>query len=254
MILLAFGVKKKIKLKIKSKSDRVDQKRLTKNIFGATTFAKFNQSFLSSKISCAQMFCFTIHASLPSSRGDGGAQHKQQHMHVLLQPVVCPCKPPPKIIRLTTKTFADIIKEVKQCRCQFSSAAGRHDRADTWTHISVDILSTPTEPLASQAGSVLAMFDFKYLALRCEEEASESEPSSSHASAPQSAFDRLFAAQRNVHLPTAKQAQNKKEELFFVLDKLFCRATPHTVLEECTWTIQYVKSTGFIGNRLLAFC
>merc|ERR1712212_784869 len=121
---------------------------------------------------------------------------------------------PPKIIRLTTKTFADIIKEVKQCRCQFSSAAGRHDRADTWTLISVDILSTPTEPLASQAGSVLAMFDFKYLALRCEEEASESEPSSSHASAPQSAFDRLFAAQHNVHLPTAKQAQNKKEELF----------------------------------------
>jgi flagellar biosynthesis protein FlhB len=50
--------------KIKSKFDRVDQKRLTKNIFGATTFVKFNQSFLSSKISCAQMFCFTIHASV----------------------------------------------------------------------------------------------------------------------------------------------------------------------------------------------
>ena len=32
--------------------------------------------------------------------------------------VVCPCKLPPKIIRLTTKTFADIIKEVKQCRCR----------------------------------------------------------------------------------------------------------------------------------------
>ena len=68
----------------------------------------------------------TIHASLPSSRGDGGAQHEQLHIHVLLQPVVCPCKSPPKIIRLTTKTFADIIKvkEVKQCR---SSAAQRND-------------------------------------------------------------------------------------------------------------------------------
>ena len=59
----------KIKNKIKSKSDRVDQKRLTKNIIGATTFAKFNQSFLLSKISCAQMFCFAIRASLsPSTR------------------------------------------------------------------------------------------------------------------------------------------------------------------------------------------
>ncbi|KAJ8375335.1 hypothetical protein SKAU_G00059150 [Synaphobranchus kaupii] len=168
-------------------------------------------------------------------------------MDVCTVTIVCPCNAPPKIVRLGAKTFEQVLQEVKQCPCNFISAAGKVDRADKWTDIANDEVSTSTQQLGSHAGGVLSIFQFKYLAMKC---APQPEPVPSTAQSP-SAFDMLFRAQQLKHLPPPKTIQNKKDELrndilnnlrtrgvgFSLPESINQGAYLLTILTNCIWYI-----------------
>ncbi|KAK0155231.1 hypothetical protein N1851_002422 [Merluccius polli] len=126
-------------------------------------------------------------------------------MDVCVVSIVCPCNSVTnKLVRLGEKSFANVLKEVKQCACSFVSAASKVDRADRWTDIASDVVST------SPVSSIASLFQFKYLALKC---APEQISVSSTSTTNPSAFEMLFRAQQRTHLPPPKVVQTKKDEL-----------------------------------------
>ena len=121
--------------------------------------------------------------------------------------VNCPCNAAPTLVRLCSKTFSELINEIKTCSCKFLSASGRVDRGDKWTEVSTDIVSS--EQLGASVCGVISVFHFKYLELKCAPE----EPAVPSTSRPPTAFAILLNAQQRTHLPPPKVAQNKKDEL-----------------------------------------
>ena len=63
-----------------------------------------------------------------------------------------------KIVRLGLKSFENILEEVKQCPFSFVSAAGQVNRADRWTDIASDVVST------SLVSGIVSLFQLRYLA------------------------------------------------------------------------------------------
>lgn len=130
--------------------------------------------------------------------------------------VICPCKSSVEtsIVRLGIKSFDDVLKEVKTCPCMFVSAAGKVDRADKWTDIARDVVSTPNKHLGSIVSNVMSLFQFKYLVLKCSPvpecvfSTAENRPTETP-----SAFVMLFRAQQLTHLPPPKVPLTKKDEL-----------------------------------------
>ncbi|XP_054483050.1 uncharacterized protein LOC129115850 [Anoplopoma fimbria] len=150
-------------------------------------------------------------------------------MDLCIVSIVCPCNNVTnKIVRLGTKSFGNVLEEVKQCACSFVSAAGKVDRADRWTDIASDVVST------SNVGSIASVFNFKYLALKC---APEQISVSSTSTTIPSAFEMLFRAQQRTHLPPPKVVglQTKKDELNNdILKNLRTRAVGFSLPESTT--------------------
>ena len=82
--------------------------------------------------------------------------------------IICPCNTSmsTKIVKLGLKTFETVLQEVKKCSCRFVSAAGKVDRAEKWTDLASDVVSTPTHQLGSVVSGVTSLFQFRYLVSR----------------------------------------------------------------------------------------
>lgn len=135
--------------------------------------------------------------------------------------ISCPCNTTAQngIVRVGEKTFFDIFQEIKKCNCcKIESVSGRVTRTDAWANLASDVVSTTRTELGASVSAVVAAFDFKYFIFKC---APEPASASADAQKPHPAFDVLFKAQQHTHLPPAKVANNRKDELYNdILDRL----------------------------------
>ena len=137
--------------------------------------------------------------------------------------ISCPCNTTAQngIVRVGEKTFFDIFQEIKKCNCKIETVSGRVTRTDAWTNLASDVVSTTAKELGASVSAVMAAFDLKYFMFNCAREPDSASADDDNFERPHSAFDVLFRAQQHKHLPPAKVAQNRKDELYNdILDRL----------------------------------